>query len=46
MKKQDAISGQRLMIDRLVAALEIEGAHVDVFETHISWVIVTDRHAY
>jgi aminoglycoside phosphotransferase family enzyme/predicted kinase len=46
MKQQDAISGQRSMIDRLVRALENEGAHVDIFETHISWVIVTDRLAY
>lgn len=46
MKNQDALTEQRMLIQHLVAALERGGAHVDVFETHISWVVVTDRVAY
>jgi aminoglycoside phosphotransferase family enzyme/predicted kinase len=46
MTTQDALDDQRKLIWSLAIALEEEGPEVQFFETHLSWVIVTERFAY
>lgn len=46
MKNPDVRSIQRDLIRSLAAVLEREGAHLQIFETHISWVLVAEKFAY
>jgi hypothetical protein len=46
MPNDDALNAQRLLMQRLVLLLRKESPCVEVFETHISWVLVTQDFAY
>ncbi|OGB22298.1 MAG: hypothetical protein A3I66_13845 [Burkholderiales bacterium RIFCSPLOWO2_02_FULL_57_36] len=46
MTNQDALDNQRKLIRSLASVLEKDGAQVQFFETHISWVLVAERFAY
>jgi hypothetical protein len=46
MADHDALTEQHELIQRFAAMLEKQGSQVAVFETHISWVVVTEHEAY
>ena len=46
MTNQGILNRQRHLIQRLTLVLESEDLHVELFETHISWVLVTGKFAY
>lgn len=46
MTNDDALNAQRSLMQRLVLLLRKESARVEVFETHISWVLVAQDFAY
>jgi uncharacterized protein len=46
MKYQLSLGKQARLMQELADALEKESGHVQIFETHISWVLVTDEIAY
>src|SRR4051812_36301603 len=45
-ENHDALNEQRVLIQRLVLLLKQQSPHVDMFETHISWVLVAAESAY
>lgn len=46
MNGQDALRKQTILVNALRLALEKTSDQVRLFETHISWVLVTERFAY
>jgi hypothetical protein len=46
MTNDDALNAQRSLMQRLVLLLKKESPRVEVFETHISWVLVAQHFAY
>lgn len=46
MENQDVLNKQGKLIQLLAIVLEKESTQVKIFETHISWIVVTDLFAY